>query len=101
MLHLLRMEYTGTEQAAAPHVRDHVAYLERHHADRTFLLSGETVPSTGGGLIIAAGVDRATAEKITGEDPFVRAGVGRYTITTVDPGRIHPALTALINGASF
>ncbi|WP_207944507.1 YciI family protein [Actinomadura rubrisoli] len=72
--------------------------LERHHADGTFLLSGQTVPSEDGGLILAAGVDRATAEKITTEDPFVEAGVGRYSITTVTPGRVHPALASLLGG---
>ncbi|MDL4816987.1 YciI family protein [Actinomadura opuntiae] len=96
MLHLLRLEYTESEQAAEPHIKDHVAFLDRHHAVGTFLVSGQTVPSDDGGLIIAAGVDRATAEKISAEDPFVRAGVGRYTITTITPARTHPALTDLL-----
>ncbi|WP_242910243.1 YciI family protein [Actinomadura terrae] len=97
MLHLLRMEYTRTEQDAAPHIRGHVDFLERHHAAGTFLVSGQTVPSAEGGLIIAAGVDRAGVERIIAEDPFVRAGVGRYTITTVDPRRAHPAIAALLD----
>ncbi|MEU9024292.1 YciI family protein [Actinomadura sp. NPDC048394] len=96
MLHVLRLEYTESEEAAEPHVKDHVAFLDRHHADGTFLLSGQTVPSEQGGLIIAAGVDRATAEKIAGADPFVRARVGRYTITTIVPGRAHPDLAGLL-----
>lgn len=96
MLHLLRLEYTESEEAAGPHVKDHVAFLDRHHAAGTFLVSGQTVPSEQGGLIIAAGVDRATAEKIAGDDPFVRAGVGRYTVTTIVPGRAHPALAELL-----
>ncbi|MBO2460944.1 YciI family protein [Actinomadura violacea] len=97
MLHLLRLEYTGSEEAAAPHVRDHVAFLDRHHAADTFLVSGQTVPSGQGGLIIAAGVDRATVEKIAAEDPFVRAGVGRHTITTIVPGRTHADLAGLLD----
>ncbi|GAA2158809.1 YciI family protein [Actinomadura napierensis] len=96
MLHLLRLEYTKSEQAAEPHIKDHVAFLDRHHAAGTFLVSGQTVPSEQGGLIIAAGVDRATAEKIAAEDPFVHADVGRYTITTIVPGRTHPDLAGLL-----
>ncbi|MGI5329947.1 YciI family protein [Actinomadura nitritigenes] len=96
MLHLLRLEYTESEEAAEPHVMQHVAFLDRHHAAGTFLASGQTVPSDQGGLIIAAGVDRTTAEKIAESDPFVRAGVGRYTITTIVPGRTHPALAGLL-----
>ncbi|MWA04626.1 hypothetical protein F8568_030475 [Actinomadura sp. LD22] len=96
MLHLLRLEYTESEEAAGPFVKDHVAFLDRHHAAGIFLVSGQTVPSDQGGLIIAAGVDRATAEKIAADDPFVRAGVGRYTVTTIVPGRAHPSLTELL-----
>ncbi|WP_412517552.1 YciI family protein [Actinomadura madurae] len=95
MLHLLRLEYTGSEQAAEPHVAGHVAFLERHHAAGTFVLSGQTVPTSQGGLIIAAGVDRQGAEDVAAEDPFVKAGVARYRITTVTPGRAHPDLARL------
>lgn len=97
MLHLLFLEYIDGEDAAAPHIAGHVAYLERHHSAGTFLLSGQTVPSSVGGVIIAHGVDRAEAERITTEDPFIQSGVARYRIITVDPGRTHPALAALIN----
>ncbi|MUN41255.1 YciI family protein [Actinomadura litoris] len=97
MLHLLRMEYTRTEQEATPHIPEHIEFLKRHHAAGTFLVSGQTVPSTAGGLIIAAGVDRAGIERVLVEDPFVRAGVGRYTITTVAPRRVHPDIAALLD----
>jgi hypothetical protein len=36
MLHVLTVSYTGSEEEAAPFVRDHVGYLERHHADGLF-----------------------------------------------------------------
>lgn len=100
MLHLLRLEYTRSEEDAEPHVAAHVAFLERHHGAGTFLLSGQTVPSSEGGLIIVAGVDRQEAEKIAAEDPFVQAGVALYDITTIAPGRAHPALAALTGGRS-
>ncbi|MCP2340804.1 YciI family protein [Actinomadura rupiterrae] len=99
MLHILRLTYTGSEAEAAPHVPGHVAFLERHHAAGTFLLSGQTVPTEDGGVILAAGdLDTAAARRLTEDDPFVRAGVARYEITTVDPGRVHPALKALLAG---
>jgi uncharacterized protein YciI len=96
MLHLLLLRYTASEQEAQPYVAAHVEFLDRHHRDGTFLVSGQTVPSAHGGAIVARGVDRATAERITQEDPFVRAAVGAYTIVTVDPGRVHPALADLL-----
>jgi uncharacterized protein YciI len=96
MLHLLLLEYNGSEKDAEPFIAAHVEYLERRHADGTFLVSGQTVPSTQGGAIVAWGVDRDVVERITEEDPFVVAGVAAYSITTIAPGRVHPALAGLL-----
>lgn len=99
MLHVLSLRYTASEREAEPYVAAHVEFLERHHRDGSFLLSGQTVPSAIGGVILAHGVDRATAERIAAEDPFVAAGVAEYTITTVDVGRAHPALATVLGVA--
>ncbi|MDQ0937619.1 YciI family protein [Streptomyces turgidiscabies] len=96
MLHLLSLHYTAPEQAAEPFVPGHVAYLERHHQDGAFLVSGQTVPTSIGGVIIAHGVDRSTIEQITARDPFVVNNVAEYTITTITPGRVHPALSSVL-----
>ncbi|MFD5661106.1 YciI family protein [Streptomyces hirsutus] len=96
MLHLLSLNYTASEQAAGPFIKDHVAYLERHHRDGTFLISGQTVPTSIGGAIIAHGADRSTIEQITAQDPFVTNGVAQYTITTITPGRVHPGLADVL-----
>ncbi|NYI03691.1 YciI family protein [Allostreptomyces psammosilenae] len=100
MLHVLSLEYRVPEDRAAPHVAAHVRFLERYHRAGTFLVSGQTVPSSQGGVILARGVDRAEAERIAAEDPFVREGVARYTVTTVTPGRVHPALAELLGAGS-
>nr|WP_207921438.1 hypothetical protein [Micromonospora sp. KC721] len=55
-------------------------------------MSGQAVPSVEGGAIVACAVDRAAVERILAEDPFVVAGVAKYTVTTIEPGRVHPAL---------
>ncbi|MFH8984428.1 YciI family protein [Streptomyces varsoviensis] len=96
LLHLLRLRYTGAEDEVAPYIAGHVAYLERHHAAGTFLVSGQTVPTSEGGAIIAHGVDRDAIERITAEDPFVTSGVAEYTVTTIAPGRAHPALADVL-----
>ncbi|GGQ55116.1 YciI family protein [Streptomyces asoensis] len=96
MLHLLSLHYTAPERAAEPFIPGHVAYLERHHQNGTFLISGRTVPTSIGGVIIAHGVDRPAIEQITAQDPFVVNGVAEYTITTITPGRVHPALDSLL-----
>ncbi|WP_240033055.1 YciI family protein [Micromonospora globbae] len=96
MLHLLLLRYTGSERDAQPYVAGHVRFLERHHQQGTFLVSGQTVPSTEGGAILAHAVDRETVQRIVAEDPFVVAGVATYTVTTIEPGRVHPALADLL-----
>jgi uncharacterized protein YciI len=96
MLHLLLLHYTGSEQAAEPFTKDHVAYLERYHRDGTFLVSGQSDPTSNGGAIVAHGVDRSTIEQITRQDPFVTNGVAKYTITTITPGRVHPHLASVL-----
>jgi uncharacterized protein YciI len=74
----------------------HMAYLQRHYGDGTFLVSGRQRPPAGG-VIVAADVDRAELERIIATDPYVtedaavvhdrrvRADDGRR----LDPGRLH------------
>ncbi|MCE9667299.1 YciI family protein [Myxococcus stipitatus] len=96
MLHVLHLHYRHSERAAEPHVADHVRFLERHHREGTFIFSGQTEPTSHGGVILARDVDRATVERIASEDPFILAGVADYTILTLTPGRVHPSLAALL-----
>jgi pyrroloquinoline quinone (PQQ) biosynthesis protein C len=42
MMHLLIVEYTGSEQEAEPYFREHAAYLDRHHRAGTSLVSALT-----------------------------------------------------------
>ncbi|MCK2212570.1 YciI family protein [Actinomadura sp. ATCC 31491] len=96
MVHVLLVRYTVPVAEVAPHVPGHVAYLERRHADGTFLLSGQTVPDDLGGVILAVG-DREHVEKAAAEDPFAVAGVAAYEIVTVEAGRAGAALRALLS----
>jgi uncharacterized protein YciI len=96
MLHLLFLRYTASEEEAEPFVAAHVGFLERHHRDGTFLVSGQTVPPAEGGAIVDCGVDRGAIGRIAAEDPFVVAGVAKYTVTTIAPGRVHPALAGAL-----
>jgi uncharacterized protein YciI len=57
----------------------HVAYLQRHYADGTFLFSGRQRPPAGG-VIIARDADRGEIERIVATDPYVTEGAAQYTI---------------------
>ncbi|MBF8192483.1 hypothetical protein ITP53_43755 [Nonomuraea sp. K274] len=98
VLHVLLVRYTGRPEDADPHVAGHVAFLERHHAGGTFLLSGQTVPASVGGVILATG-SRERIEQVAAGDPFVTAGVATYEIVTVTPGRFHEDLADLLTVA--
>jgi uncharacterized protein YciI len=60
-------------------MKPHVAWLQRHYAAGTFLVSGRKVPRDGG-VIIATGADRAALEAIVREDPFVAGGLADYRL---------------------
>jgi uncharacterized protein YciI len=95
MLHVLLVRYTAPLELVIPHVPGHVAYLERAHTNGTFLLSGQTVPDSVGGVILAVG-PREQVESVATEDPFVVAGVAAYEVITVDPARLHDDLRDLL-----
>jgi len=61
------------------HMKSHVAFLRKHYADKTFIVSGRKIPRDGG-IIIAVGDDRAHIEAIVREDPFVASGLADYRI---------------------
>ncbi|MGN6110378.1 MAG: YciI family protein [Kofleriaceae bacterium] len=61
------------------HMKEHVAFLRKHYAAGTFLVSGRKVPRDGG-IILAAGSDRAAIERIIRDDPFVARGLADYRV---------------------
>ncbi|MDQ8023617.1 MAG: YciI family protein [Moraxellaceae bacterium] len=76
-------------------IPEHRAFLARHYAAGTFLLSGPQQPRTGG-VIIARGCTRAVLEALLQEDPFHREGIADYVITEFLPNRSAPDLAHFI-----
>jgi uncharacterized protein YciI len=60
-------------------MKAHVAWLDKHYAAGTFVLSGRKVPRDGG-IILANGHDRAAIEVLVREDPFVANGLADYRL---------------------
>ncbi len=61
------------------HMRSHMAYVNQHYADGTFLVSGRKVPRDGG-VILAVGKTRAEIEAIAAGDPFCKNGLAEYRV---------------------
>lgn len=60
-------------------MKEHMAFLKKHYASGTFVMSGRKIPRDGG-IIIATGDDRDTMETIVREDPFVERDLAEYRI---------------------
>ena len=60
-------------------MKPHVAWLDRHYADGTFVASGRKVPRDGG-IILATAPDRAAIEAIVAQDPFVARGLAEARV---------------------
>lgn len=71
---VIELSYKVDLSVIDAHMREHMAFLRKHYAAGTFLISGRKVPRDGG-IILALGEDRAAIEGLMHEDPFVREGL--------------------------
>ena len=60
-------------------MKAHVAFLNKHYAAGTFLISGRKIPRDGG-IILAVGKTRSELESILAEDPFHKHGLAEFRI---------------------
>jgi uncharacterized protein YciI len=60
-------------------MKAHVAFLNKHYAAGTFLISGRKIPRDGG-IILAVGKTKPELESILAEDPFHKQGLAEFRI---------------------
>jgi uncharacterized protein YciI len=60
-------------------MRAHMAFLKKHYAAGTFVVSGRKVPRDGG-IILAVGKSRQDIEAIAKEDPFCKLGLAEFRV---------------------
>jgi uncharacterized protein YciI len=75
---VIELLYTAPLSAIDARMRAHVAFLQKHYAAGSFLVSGRKIPRDGG-VILAVG-DRAHIEAIMKTDPFVAHGLADVRI---------------------
>jgi uncharacterized protein YciI len=75
------------------HMRAHVAFLKKHYAAGTFLVSGRKIPREGG-IIIAVGESRAQIEAIMRQDPFCAHGLVDIRIVEFRASQLAPDMPA-------
>ncbi|MEE1816957.1 YciI family protein [Streptomyces sp. SP18ES09] len=77
---VLELTYTAPVERVDALLDAHVEWLDAQYAEGVFLASGRKNPRDGG-VILAAGVDRAEIERIAAADPFSVEDVCAYRIT--------------------
>lgn len=60
-------------------MKAHMAFLRKHYAAGTFIMSGRKVPREGG-IILARGASRAEVEALMAEDPFCKLGLAEFRV---------------------
>ena len=71
---VIELIYTASLKEIDAHMREHVAYLNKHYAAGHFLASGRKIPRDGG-IIVGLASSRAEMEAIIAEDPFCTHGL--------------------------
>lgn len=95
-LHVFVVRHLASSETVEAHAAEHIAYLQRYHAEGIFLASGQLLDQAEGGIILAHGVSRARAEQISAEDPFVQRELSRHEISTFRVRRAPAELLALL-----
>ena len=76
---VVELIYKAEVAAIDAQMRAHMAFLNKHYATGTFVVSGRKIPRDGG-VIIAAGKSRQEIEAIAKEDPFIKLGLAEFRI---------------------
>jgi uncharacterized protein YciI len=90
---VLELTYTAPLARIDELLPEHAVWLERGYAAGLFLASGRKEPRDGG-VILAAGDDRARIEALAATDPFARAGACTYRITGFVATKTAPELAS-------
>jgi uncharacterized protein YciI len=76
---VIELVYKAELSAIDAAMHAHMAFLNKHYAAGTFLLSGRKIPRDGG-IILAVGKQRAEIEAMMREDPFCAQGLADVRI---------------------
>ncbi|WP_127783714.1 YciI family protein [Rhodococcus sp. X156] len=92
---LLELTYVAPTDQVDTVRAEHMAWVDAQFQTGVFLLSGRK-QAQDGGVILAAGDDRAAVEALVASDPFTVAGVAEYRITQFSATRAAPVLQAVL-----
>jgi len=76
---VIELTYTAPLAEIDRNMPAHMKFLKKYYAAGRFVVSGRKIPRDGG-IIIAAGDDRAEIEAIAHEDPFYARGLAEVRV---------------------
>lgn len=94
---VIELTYTATLAQIDAHMPAHMAYLRKHYAAGTFLVSGRKIPREGG-IILAAGKRRDEIDAIAAADPFVARGLATARVVEFRASQRAKNIQALVEG---
>jgi uncharacterized protein YciI len=92
---VIELEYVAALTEIDKHMAAHVAFLKKHYAAGSFLVSGRKIPRDGG-IIIAVADSREQVQTIIEEDPFHKHELARFRIIEFRPSQRAPNIDRLI-----
>jgi uncharacterized protein YciI len=76
---VIELSYKADLSEIDTHMKAHVAFLKKHYAAGTFLISGRKIPRDGG-IILALGKDKQQIQAVIEQDPFHQHGLADFRI---------------------
>jgi len=76
---VIELTYKAELNEIDAHMKAHVAFLNKHYAAGTFLISGRKIPRDGG-IILAVGKTKPELESILADDPFKKHGLAEFRV---------------------
>lgn len=86
-MYAIILDYTAPLDQVDDHLAEHVAWLDEHYADGTFLASGRRDPRTGG-VILARDLPQDELTALIAADPFARHGVAHHNVVRFHPSKL-------------
>ncbi len=95
IMFIISLNYIKAISEIEVHIDAHNDFLDKHYADKKFLMSGRKNPRTGG-IIIAQNATIEEIREIIKEDPFHQYQVAEYEITEFLPTKFNSDLKTIL-----
>ena len=92
---IVTLTYHAPLEAIDKALEAHIAWLDAHYADGTFVASGRRNPRVGG-VILAQAPNEEALKAVLDEDPFTKNDLARYDIVQFVASKARPGLEGLI-----